>query len=446
MKMKLGSQHYGVGLLILALLLGMGSLLLSRERVYKFRQTLYVRQKQDQLEVCDAVKRNPVATSRGQAPFQEWAQQVRYAQQKSSPDKALKPRIETEGTECNLRHAGESWFHYKSRKVREKLHDYHSRMDEGFSQFTVRAASRWLGELQARISGKMLDREESFAHQQVSPFQKGFHTVWMDFPAPLALTPAEFSEFALEAQGLVAGKELDQSVGAWVETLSDQFFGSSIPEVGIIKASRPKLQTAISPLICRDLLSDPATTSETSQVHRHLQIAKEACKKRPSPLCDPKRFARASTFVCVLSAPVGSALLLERKALNWSEVLNVPLLELGILHIPQDFLNVENSRRNARVLRLAYDFARVLDPAFIYRPSDDETPKDPQIAAASLALLEGPGFGLTRMGALNFFSPFSDGPLTVRLEPYSSYYNFREKMQDLIQQFRVAYIAHKGAL
>lgn len=428
--------------MVLASFAGIGSLVLNRERVYKLRQTLYSRQKLAQLEVCDGVKRKTEFSGRGQAAFQEWAQQVRRAQKKDSPDKTVKKPIEIEGPQCNQRLPGESWVQYKGRKLREKLHELKGRLREERAAFSEQGFSRWLGDLKARVAQKVLDREDAVAHGLTS---LGFHTVWMEYSdSPNRVgNPTDFLDFALEAQGLSPGKPSDQAIGEWVHVLSDQFFSVALPEVSTIKGTRPSLKAGVSSMLCDELIADSSKTSETEQMRRYLQIAIKSCKAKQ---CDSKLFTRAITLACVLKGPVGSELFIERKQILWPGISPEVPLDLGILHVPQDFLSLEGGARNGRIFRLSHEFARVLDPAFFYRAPFDEAPKDPAVTVASLALLQGPGFALTRLGALSFFTPFSEGDLASRLEPYSGFFNFREKMQDLIQQFRVAYIAHKGVL
>lgn len=402
--------------------------LFSVENVGYFRRTLAHLSLLHHAEVCDLSQESQIKLKHGMRPFEDWARHVYGLQVQAKHPERQRSFSEVSGEECDLRMPDEPETHYRWRRLKR---NFSTRVIIDQERMTWK-------EVLLKLRLKAVDLNEKSRHL--------YYYLKNDLSSILKQTPIIRGSFFVLS---------DLNDDQRITNLTERLFLSFVPNVPRLKSIHPKWISGGSPALCDKILLHPEMTPETDQLWNHLKIYWDSCRekqkiydqagfKMEEKICNKRAHRRAVTLGCVVRSQKVSAPLLVRKKLEWPDLPQEMELEFGLLQIPENYLASKSEEmREFLELKLSYELARLFDSEFIYHPLAIEVPGSFYENEKKFSLANGDGFRLSRLNAMNLFSPmvFSDLPEEVMRR--ASWIDLKEKSWEFLRQFRAAYREHR---
>jgi hypothetical protein len=437
----------GLSLALFPLLGGFAFIYYSGSRGTVFRAQANF-EKISRVEECGN-GRAPAKKSRpkGLEAFEKWARAVRAEQgqrpQSGSPAGSSRKKSEKAENECAQMRPGETLFAYRKRKLMEGMQGLKASLDEDRGTLLASFSKEyWVGvreRLGDRVSGMndMLlgaDRPLRFiAVEDVRGLRAdGGHSFWV---------PDGTAEDLGEVLEQIVERENPLSSPGWAHTLFLEIFRAPIAHGrSFLTRDIPKIGGGATAETCERFISDPGALKSTARAFGVMKARLKECDGRAS--CSPGQMRQWVSLSCVLKGPAGSELRRETRRAQWPDLPALAQPDVGILWVPEDYLESARPDRRARLLRVFYELSRLVEPSFIYDPTGVQLATGPDDMRGRLALLEGTDFDLARLGAADFFNPFEARGLPKEALARVGNNRLRRDLEELIRQFRLAYASH----
>lgn len=440
-----GGKRILAWLVLLCATLGLAIALFSSVAVARFRGSLRHLEQLSEAEWCNLNTGNNKTTA-GLHAFEEWANHVRYAQDKGKHPERGGAFASASGKECELRLPDEPLVHYRWRRLERHLSGVAGSFKEIFAYRNRGSLGSFWDLLELKLHLKQIDVEEMLDHNGGEP---DFHVAWSD------LSPIMSQE---------------------VSEVAKLLFISRVPGAPTMQTALPAIRWGVDPSICTAMVTDSDGTPETRTLRRHLEERAKTCEKRREMIasytasqqdknacapeielpdaCNWESVRRTINFVCILKSKPGTSLSVARHEIHWKDIPEALHFGIQTIYIPEDFLpedflpenflsGVDPDLLSYRRMKLTYELARVFDPGFVYQTGDDELASDPRELQYRTKLAIGQGMTLTRLGvATSLISPFMSDSFPKEVEVKFQWGDVYGRLSGLLSQFRVAYRRH----